>query len=124
MQRDPTIVSLIVGLIVLSAVFWMVERWRPSLTNQRRTRRETATDVAYWFFTPLVTKAVTRIALAVVLDKNFSGLFPFIDLAFGTFFMPEGRQPERFGIYHDNDIPDGLLGQLVYPFRRRRVPHR
>jgi sterol desaturase/sphingolipid hydroxylase (fatty acid hydroxylase superfamily) len=52
------------------------------------------------------------------LDKNFAGLFPFIDLAFGTFYMPEGRQPERFGIVRD-DVPDGLVAQLAYPFRRR-----
>ena len=52
------------------------------------------------------------------LDKTFSGLFPFIDLAFGTFYMPAGRQPQRFGVLH-GDVPDGLLVQLVYPFRRR-----
>jgi sterol desaturase/sphingolipid hydroxylase (fatty acid hydroxylase superfamily) len=49
------------------------------------------------------------------LDKNFAGLFPFIDLAFGTFYMPPGRQPERLGIVND-DVPDGLLAQLAYPF--------
>ena len=32
------------------------------------------------------------------LDKNFAGMFPFIDLAFDTFYMPPGRRPERFGI--------------------------
>jgi sterol desaturase/sphingolipid hydroxylase (fatty acid hydroxylase superfamily) len=51
------------------------------------------------------------------LDRNFSGLFPFIDLAFGTFYMPPGRQPQRFGLIGD-DVPDGLLSQLAYPFRR------
>lgn len=25
------------------------------------------------------------------MDKNFSGLFPWIDLIFGTFYMPKGR---------------------------------
>jgi sterol desaturase/sphingolipid hydroxylase (fatty acid hydroxylase superfamily) len=55
------------------------------------------------------------------LDKNFAGLFPFIDVAFGTFYMPPGRVPERFGAPGD-PVPDGLLGQLVYPFRRARVP--
>jgi sterol desaturase/sphingolipid hydroxylase (fatty acid hydroxylase superfamily) len=52
------------------------------------------------------------------LDKNFAGLFPFIDLAFGTFYMPPGRLPQRFGILHD-DVPDGLWGQLRYPFAAR-----
>lgn len=52
------------------------------------------------------------------LDKNFASLFPFIDLAFGTFYMPPDRQPQRFGILNDN-VPAGLLAQLAYPFRRR-----
>lgn len=51
------------------------------------------------------------------LDRNFAGLFPFIDLLFGTFYMPAGRQPERFGLAHE-DVPEGLLAQLAYPFRR------
>ena len=259
---------LIVSLLVLSAAFWLLERWQPSLPGQRRDRTQTLTDLAYWFFTPLVTRFVTRLSLGLVfllvavsqgitfedfrtaaatrrtwasslpaaiqiplvllladllaywthrlfhgrtlwpfhaihhssttvdwlssvrlhpvndlvsriaqvlplywlgfsgavlaafvpfltlyalllhanvswtygplryviaspafhrwhhtseeegLDKNFSGLFPFIDLAFGTFYMPADRQPQRFGIL-DNDVPGGLLGQLVYPFRRR-----
>jgi sterol desaturase/sphingolipid hydroxylase (fatty acid hydroxylase superfamily) len=270
MERDPTIVSLVVGLVVLSGVFWAVERWRPSLPGQRRCRTDTWTDIGYWFFTPIVTKVATRVALGIVfiaiaisqgvtletlrqtaasrrtwvsslpvgtqilltlfladvlaywahrlfhgrmlwrfhaihhssrtvdwlssvrlhpvndalariiqvlplyalgfngavlagavpfltfyalllhanvswtygplryviaspafhrwhhtseeegLDKNFSGLFPFIDLAFGTFYMPAGRQPARFGIVND-DVPDGLFAQLAYPFRRARA---
>jgi len=53
------------------------------------------------------------------LDKNFAGLFPFLDLAFGTFYMPTGRLPERFGIDGD-PVPDGLLAQLAYPFTGSR----
>lgn len=54
------------------------------------------------------------------LNRNFAGMFPFIDLAFGTFHMPEGRQPERFGI-PGGDVPATLWGQVRYPFRRRRA---
>lgn len=50
------------------------------------------------------------------LDKNFAGLFPFIDMIFRTFYLPPGRQPERFGIV-DDDVPDGILRQLAHPFR-------
>ncbi len=267
MTRDPTIQSLVAGLLVLSAAFWLLERWRPSLPGQRRQRSDTFTDLGYWFFTPLVTRVATRVTLGLVfvvlaysqgltfdefrriavtrqtwasalplwiqiplillladllayathrmfhgrrlwrfhaihhssqtvdwlssvrlhpvndavsrvaqvlplylmgfngtalaafvpfltayalllhanvnwtygplrfaiaspvfhrwhhtseeegLDKNFAGLFPFIDLAFGTFYMPPGRQPERFGLVH-SDVPRGLARQLVYPFRR------
>src|SRR6185436_10809142 len=55
------------------------------------------------------------------LDTNFAGLFPFIDVAFGTFYMPPGRQPENFGIV-GQVVPAGFFPQLLYPFRRRR-PH-
>jgi sterol desaturase/sphingolipid hydroxylase (fatty acid hydroxylase superfamily) len=52
------------------------------------------------------------------LDKNFAGLFPFIDVMFGTFYMPEGRQPDRFGIL-DGNVPEGIVRQMAYPFRGR-----
>jgi sterol desaturase/sphingolipid hydroxylase (fatty acid hydroxylase superfamily) len=52
------------------------------------------------------------------LNRNFAGMFPFIDLAFGTFHMPRDRRPERFGI-PDGDVPATLWGQVKYPFRRR-----
>ena len=51
------------------------------------------------------------------LNRNFAGLFPFIDVAFGTFYMPR-HAPERFGI-PDDDVPPTIAAQLVYPFRRR-----
>lgn len=51
------------------------------------------------------------------LDRNFAGLFPWIDLLFGTFYMPRGVQPQRFGVAGES-IPTTLLGQLAYPFRR------
>ena len=267
-MRTPTLLSAAVGLIVLSGVFWLIERVRPALPQQRRRPVDRRVDLAYWFFTPLVTRAVTRLSLGIVfviiawsqgitldelrrlattrqtwatslpllvqvplillladllaywthrlfharwlwpfhaihhsstavdwlssvrlhpvndivarvvqvlplywmgfsagalaafvpfltfyalllhanvnwsygplrfivaspvfhrwhhtseeegLDKNFAGLFPFIDLAFGTFYMPLGRQPQRFGILGD-PVPDGLLRQLAHPFRRR-----
>lgn len=51
------------------------------------------------------------------LDKNFSGLFPVWDLLFGTWYMPANAQPEKFGVL-DEDMPEGVLGQMAYPFRR------
>jgi len=54
------------------------------------------------------------------LNRNFAGMFPFIDLAFGTFHMPRDRQPEHFGI-PGGDVPNGLWSQILYPFRRRRI---
>lgn len=49
------------------------------------------------------------------LDRNFAGLFPWIDRCFGTFHLPRGRRPARLGITGD-PVPDGLLTQLRWPF--------
>jgi sterol desaturase/sphingolipid hydroxylase (fatty acid hydroxylase superfamily) len=50
------------------------------------------------------------------LDKNFAPTFPFLDVLFGSFYMPPGRLPERFGT-GDPAFPEGFWGQLVHPFR-------
>jgi sterol desaturase/sphingolipid hydroxylase (fatty acid hydroxylase superfamily) len=50
------------------------------------------------------------------LDKNFASTFPFLDLMFGTFYMPAGKLPEKYG-NSEPDFPEGFWGQLVYPFR-------
>lgn len=54
----------------------------------------------------------------VGLDKNFAGLFPIWDLVFGTYYLPRDRAPREFGVR--DDIPDGFLGQMIWPFRRVR----
>lgn len=51
-------------------------------------------------------------------DKNFAGAFPFWDILFGTYYMPR-RQPTVFGI--DDPMPEGFVGQMLQPFRRRRA---
>jgi len=51
------------------------------------------------------------------LDKNFAGLFPWIDRLHGTYYMPEGRLPATFGLKNQH-VPEGFIGQLLYPFRR------
>lgn len=50
---------------------------------------------------------------------NFAATFPVWDLMFGTWYMPEDRKPLVTGII-DADMPQGLVGQLLYPFRRPR----
>jgi sterol desaturase/sphingolipid hydroxylase (fatty acid hydroxylase superfamily) len=57
-------------------------------------------------------------AEAVGLERNFAGLFPVFDLLFGTFHMPRGKAPERYGV-PQNDVPEGIAAQLLHPFRRR-----
>lgn len=51
-------------------------------------------------------------------NMNFAPTFPVLDLIFGTFYMPAGELPDRYGI-HDKAFPEGLPGQLMYPFRRK-----
>ncbi len=51
-------------------------------------------------------------------DKNFAPTFPLIDIVFGTFYMPESRMPELYGVPNE-DIPKTFIGQLMWPFKRR-----
>jgi sterol desaturase/sphingolipid hydroxylase (fatty acid hydroxylase superfamily) len=50
-----------------------------------------------------------------VRDKNFAPTFPILDVIFGTFYMPKGKLPLRYGV---EGVPSrGYVAQLVYPFR-------
>ena len=51
------------------------------------------------------------------LDKNFGGLFLFWDRLFGTLYLPEGRQAQRFGLFGER-VPDRFFHQLLWPFRK------
>jgi sterol desaturase/sphingolipid hydroxylase (fatty acid hydroxylase superfamily) len=48
-------------------------------------------------------------------EKNFAATFPVLDLIFGTFYMPAGELPDRYGIA-DRDFPTSFGAQLVRPF--------
>jgi sterol desaturase/sphingolipid hydroxylase (fatty acid hydroxylase superfamily) len=52
-------------------------------------------------------------------SKNFAGTFPFIDLLFGTFYLPRGELPDAFGVDEPN-YPTDFVSQLIHPFRRTR----
>lgn len=47
-------------------------------------------------------------------EKNFSPIFSFIDILFGTFYMPKGERPMVFGVAED--VPETFAGQMIYPF--------
>jgi sterol desaturase/sphingolipid hydroxylase (fatty acid hydroxylase superfamily) len=51
-------------------------------------------------------------------DMNFAPTFALWDWLFGTFYMPEGKLPENYGV-DDPAFPESFLAQLVYPFRQR-----
>ena len=48
-------------------------------------------------------------------EKNFAGTFPLLDLMFGTFYMPQGELPDRYGIA-ERSFPQSFGAQLVHPF--------
>jgi sterol desaturase/sphingolipid hydroxylase (fatty acid hydroxylase superfamily) len=48
-------------------------------------------------------------------EKNFAATFPIIDILFGTFYMPAGELPDRYGI-DDHTFPSSFGAQLVHPF--------
>jgi sterol desaturase/sphingolipid hydroxylase (fatty acid hydroxylase superfamily) len=48
-------------------------------------------------------------------NMNFAPTFAFWDYAFGTFYMPEGKLPENFGV-DDPHLVEGYAAQLLYPF--------
>lgn len=63
-------------------------------------------------------------------DRNFAAFLPLWDRLFGTWYLPEDRSPQRFGIAGD-PVPPTYLGQMLHPFaawrsawRRWRSTHR
>lgn len=54
-------------------------------------------------------------------DKNFAPTFPFLDVLFGTFYMPKGKLPEQYGV-DDPRMPNSFIGQLLYPFAKNPRP--
>src|SRR6185369_7628887 len=64
---SPSLGSLLVGLVVVGAVLWPLERWRPAAPTQPAWRRDSTTDLAYWAFTPLVSGALARATIVLVL---------------------------------------------------------
>jgi len=47
-------------------------------------------------------------------NKNYASLLPWVDLLFGTLYLPKDKRPARYGI--DEPLPASFLGQLVEPF--------
>jgi sterol desaturase/sphingolipid hydroxylase (fatty acid hydroxylase superfamily) len=86
-------IPLLLALALFSAVMIPVETTWPGVALQRRFRRGWSLDVVYWFFTTLITKPISRIAVAVTLSPLllFTGAGSFENLLQG--FGPLGRQP-------------------------------
>ncbi|HEY8579887.1 MAG TPA: sterol desaturase family protein, partial [Beijerinckiaceae bacterium] len=50
-------------------------------------------------------------------SSNFAPTFAFWDVLFGTYYMPEGKLPQTYGV-DDPSFPRGFAGQLFEPFIR------
>jgi sterol desaturase/sphingolipid hydroxylase (fatty acid hydroxylase superfamily) len=48
---------------------------------------------------------------------NFASIFPFIDMIFGTYYLPGKEWPAGTGV-HEGNYPKGFLKQSVYPFTK------
>jgi sterol desaturase/sphingolipid hydroxylase (fatty acid hydroxylase superfamily) len=47
------------------------------------------------------------------INRNYSATLPWVDWAFGTYYLPADALPEAYGIREE--MPDSLLGQLAHP---------
>src|SRR5262245_51571834 len=63
MKKDPTFISVMIGLLILSAIFFVIERIVGRGRKQRVFRKGWWTDFVYWLWTPLVTKQITKYAI-------------------------------------------------------------
>ena len=52
-----------------------------------------------------------------VINKNYAGLFPWVDRLFRTHHLSKDRMPAKYGI--DEPTPPGYLEQIAAPFQRK-----
>lgn len=57
--------ALALALIVLAVGFGVLEAVRPAVAK-RWWRRGMVTDLVYWFFTPLISRTLAVVAVAIV----------------------------------------------------------
>jgi sterol desaturase/sphingolipid hydroxylase (fatty acid hydroxylase superfamily) len=97
------VVQLVTGLFLHANVRW---RWRPL------QRLVVTPELHHWHHANELDARNT----------NYSGFLPLWDLLFGTWFVPQDRRPQVYGV--DEPVPAGILGQLWDPVRGLRNPLR
>lgn len=96
MKHGPTILGAIISFLVLSVVFLVIERVLGRGRDLPWRRRGWWLDVAYWFFTPLVTKVLSKAALIVPVGLLiWAGVVTVQEVKAGNLrgFGPVGAQP-------------------------------
>jgi sterol desaturase/sphingolipid hydroxylase (fatty acid hydroxylase superfamily) len=63
----PTVQGVLIGFVVLLLAFRALQLLRPRDKRLPLLRRGFWTDLAYWAFTPLVTRAVTRAVVIIAI---------------------------------------------------------
>jgi sterol desaturase/sphingolipid hydroxylase (fatty acid hydroxylase superfamily) len=53
-------------------------------------------------------------------NHNYSTMLPWMDMIFGTYYMPRKQWPPRYGI--NEKLPDSVGEQLLYPLLPHRAP--
>src|SRR4051795_9150672 len=105
----PTFASLTIGFLILAAIFFVIERFSPSTRGQRHLRRGWRVDLLYWFFTPLVTRWLTRIFIGIAVAVTIVALGRSLDRqSIERGFGPLARQPAWL-----QAVQILLLGDLV-----------
>lgn len=90
MERLP---NLIIAFVLLTLIFCLIEGIWPGLRGQKRLRRGYWVDLVYWFFTPLVTKAITRVAILVPVAVLLVMLGRRLDASAAEGYGPVSRLP-------------------------------
>ncbi len=89
----PTLTTVAVSFLVFAVALWPLEKLFPARPRQPVRRAGFRTDLLFWFFTPLCTKAVTyaTVVFACGLVMHMAGR-P-LDLSALDGWGPVGRQP-------------------------------
>ena len=98
MKTDKTFLGVLVSLVVLSAIFFVIERIAGRGRNREQPvfRQGWLTDVVYWFTTILLTKPFVRLMLILPLGLLIVvGITSADTLRSGSYtgFGPASRQP-------------------------------
>jgi sterol desaturase/sphingolipid hydroxylase (fatty acid hydroxylase superfamily) len=96
MKPDPTFPRALVALILLSVIFFVIERMVGRGRAQPIVRRGWWTDIVYWFATILLTKPLVRLMLILPVSLLLLTEVTTIDIVkLGEYrgFGPLSRQP-------------------------------
>jgi sterol desaturase/sphingolipid hydroxylase (fatty acid hydroxylase superfamily) len=109
----PTEVILLFGLF--DAVFGMLQHCNADVRLGALNRIFSMAEPHRWHHSRTLAEANT----------NYGSNLIVWDLAFGTFFLPSGREPpSAIGIADLPDFPSTYLGQIAAPFRWRQIRNR